>query len=85
MARQAPVPADAGCLRRPTTRYVVCFCYHPAGRAESELDDVNRRLSEALLDDCRVFAGGTVFGGQVRPQIEAGGRWRHLRICWLYR
>jgi glutamate/tyrosine decarboxylase-like PLP-dependent enzyme len=54
---------------------VVCFRYHPAGRAEPELDDVNRRLSEALLDDGRVFAGGTVYGGRValRPAIS---NWR---------
>ena len=43
--------------------------------AEPELDDVNRRLSEALLDDGRVFAGGTVYGGRValRPAIS---NWR---------
>ena len=54
---------------------VVCFRYHPAGLAEPELDDVNRRLSEALLDDGRVFAGGTVYGGRValRPAIS---NWR---------
>ena len=54
---------------------VVCFRYHPAGRAEPELDDVNRRLSEALLDDGRVFAGATVYGGRValRPAIS---NWR---------
>jgi hypothetical protein len=54
---------------------VVCFRYYPAGRAEPELNDVNRRLSEALLDDGRVFAGGTVYGGRValRPAIS---NWR---------
>jgi glutamate/tyrosine decarboxylase-like PLP-dependent enzyme len=54
---------------------VVCFRYHPDGRAEPELDDVNRRVSEALLDDGRVFAGGTVYGGRValRPAIS---NWR---------
>ena len=33
---------------------VVCFRYRPPGRSEPELDDVNRRLGEALLDDGRV-------------------------------
>jgi len=54
---------------------VVCFRYHPAGLPEPELDDVNRRLGEALLDDGRVFAGTTVHGGRValRPAIS---NWR---------
>jgi hypothetical protein len=39
---------------------------------EPELDDVNRRLGEALLDDGRVFAGTTVYGARValRPAIS---------------
>jgi glutamate/tyrosine decarboxylase-like PLP-dependent enzyme len=54
---------------------VVCFRYRPAGLAESELDDVNRRLGEALLDDGRVFAGATIYGGRaaLRPAIS---NWR---------
>jgi glutamate/tyrosine decarboxylase-like PLP-dependent enzyme len=54
---------------------VVCFRYHPPGRSEDALDDLNRRLGEALLDDGRVFAGATVFGGRValRPAIS---NWR---------
>jgi glutamate/tyrosine decarboxylase-like PLP-dependent enzyme len=54
---------------------VVCFRYHPPGRSEPELNDLNRRLGEALLDDGRVFAGATVFGGRValRPAIS---NWR---------
>jgi hypothetical protein len=54
---------------------VVCFRYRPAGLPESELDDINRRLGEALLDDGRVFAGATVYGGRaaLRPAIS---NWR---------
>ena len=54
---------------------VVCFRYRPDGLSEPELDDVNRRLGEALLDDGRVFAGATVYGGRValRPAIS---NWR---------
>jgi glutamate/tyrosine decarboxylase-like PLP-dependent enzyme len=54
---------------------VVCFRYRPTDLSEPELDDVNRRLGEALLDDGRVFAGTTVYGGRValRPAIS---NWR---------
>jgi len=54
---------------------VVCFRYRPSGLSEPELDDVNRRLGEALLADGRVFAGTTVYGGRValRPAIS---NWR---------
>jgi glutamate/tyrosine decarboxylase-like PLP-dependent enzyme len=54
---------------------VVCFRYRPADLPEPELDDLNRRLGEALLDDGRVFAGATVYGGRaaLRPAIS---NWR---------
>ena len=54
---------------------VVCFRYRPAGLSEPELNAVNRRLGEALLDDGRVFAGTTVYSGRValRPAIS---NWR---------
>jgi glutamate/tyrosine decarboxylase-like PLP-dependent enzyme len=54
---------------------VVCFRYRPVGLPEPELDDINRRLGEALLDDGRVFAGATVYGGRaaLRPAIS---NWR---------
>ena len=54
---------------------VVCFRYRPDGLSEPELHEVNRRLGEALLDDGRVFAGGTVYGGRaaLRPAIS---NWR---------
>jgi len=54
---------------------VVCFRYRPPGLAEPELDSVNRRLGEALLDDGRVYAGTTEYDGHValRPAIS---NWR---------
>ncbi|HYM51417.1 MAG TPA: aspartate aminotransferase family protein [Candidatus Limnocylindrales bacterium] len=54
---------------------VVCFRYRPAGVPEGDLDDLNRRLGRAILDDGRVYFGTTVFGGMVafRPAIT---NWR---------
>src|SRR5919109_3395543 len=43
---------------------VVCFRYRPAGVAEEELDELNRRLGQAVLDDGRVYFGTTVYGGK---------------------
>ncbi|GAA4700425.1 pyridoxal phosphate-dependent decarboxylase family protein [Phytohabitans rumicis] len=50
---------------------IVCFRARPAGVPEEALDGLNRRLGQALLDDGRVFAGTTVYDGQValRPAI----------------
>jgi glutamate/tyrosine decarboxylase-like PLP-dependent enzyme len=50
---------------------IVCFRVRPAGVDEEELDELNRRLGEALLRDGRVFAGTTVYDGKVafRPAI----------------
>ena len=50
---------------------IVCFRVRPPGVPESALDDLNRRVGEALLDDGRVFAGTTVYDGKValRPAI----------------
>jgi glutamate/tyrosine decarboxylase-like PLP-dependent enzyme len=50
---------------------VVCFRYRPAGLDERALDELNRRLGQAVLDDGRVYLGTTVYGGKVayRPAI----------------
>jgi glutamate/tyrosine decarboxylase-like PLP-dependent enzyme len=50
---------------------IVCFRWEPPGVQEEELDALNRRLGEALLEDGRVFAGTTLFQGRVafRPAI----------------
>ena len=54
---------------------VVCFRYRPAGVPEAELDVLNRKLGEAILDDGRVYFGTTVYAGKVafRPAIS---NWR---------
>jgi glutamate/tyrosine decarboxylase-like PLP-dependent enzyme len=58
-------------LLAPPTLNIVCFRLHPPGAAESELDDVNTRLGDAILEDGRVYAGTTVYGGRtaLRPAI----------------
>jgi glutamate/tyrosine decarboxylase-like PLP-dependent enzyme len=51
---------------------IVCFRYRPAGMADGpELDDLNRRIGAAVIDDGRVFFGTTTYGGRVafRPAI----------------
>jgi glutamate/tyrosine decarboxylase-like PLP-dependent enzyme len=44
---------------------IVCFRYSPAGLAEDELDDLNLRLGEAVLEDGRVYVGTTRWAGRV--------------------
>lgn len=50
---------------------IVCFRYDPGGLSEAELNPLNERLGERILEDGRVFAGTTVYGGKValRPAI----------------
>jgi glutamate/tyrosine decarboxylase-like PLP-dependent enzyme len=50
---------------------VVCFRFRPSGVAESELDQINRRLGQMVLEDGRVFFGTTEYAGKVafRPAI----------------
>jgi glutamate/tyrosine decarboxylase-like PLP-dependent enzyme len=50
---------------------VVCFRFRPAGLDESDLDELNRRLGEALVEDGRVYVGTTTYDGRValRPAI----------------
>lgn len=60
LERLAPVPLCIVCLRA-----------RPPGVPEDKLDDLNRRLGAALIADGRVYAGTTVYAGQValRPAI----------------
>ena len=60
LERLADVPLD-----------IVCFRWRPDGAGADELDELNRRLGEALLRDGRVFAGTTLYEGKVafRPAI----------------
>ena len=50
---------------------IVCFRFHPAGLDESAIDEVNRRLGEAIVEDGRVYVGTTTYDGRValRPAI----------------
>jgi glutamate/tyrosine decarboxylase-like PLP-dependent enzyme len=50
---------------------IVCFRSRPPGVPEGELDDFNRRLGEAIIQDGRVFFGTTLYEGRVafRPAI----------------
>ena len=58
-------------LLAPAQLNIVCFRFHPPGADESELNDLNARLGEAVLADGRVYAGTTVYGGRtaLRPAI----------------
>jgi glutamate/tyrosine decarboxylase-like PLP-dependent enzyme len=50
---------------------IVCFRYKPRGVPEEELDELNRRLGDAVIEDGRVFFGTTIYEGRVafRPAI----------------
>jgi glutamate/tyrosine decarboxylase-like PLP-dependent enzyme len=50
---------------------IVSFRYNPGGRSERDLDELNERLGEALLEDGRFWAGTTRFGTRValRPAL----------------
>jgi glutamate/tyrosine decarboxylase-like PLP-dependent enzyme len=50
---------------------IVCFRSRPTGIPEEALDDFNRRLGAAIIQDGRVFFGTTVHDGRVafRPAI----------------
>ena len=50
---------------------VVCFRFRPPGVDEAELDTLNTRLGQAVLDDGRVYFGTTIYAGKVafRPAI----------------
>jgi glutamate/tyrosine decarboxylase-like PLP-dependent enzyme len=54
---------------------VVCFRYRPPGVPEADLDELNRRLGAALIEDGRVFVGTTLYEGKValRPAMT---NWR---------
>lgn len=50
---------------------IVCFRFNPGGRSEDQLNVLNRRLGEAILEDGRFFAGATTYEGKValRPAV----------------
>jgi glutamate/tyrosine decarboxylase-like PLP-dependent enzyme len=58
-------------LLAPAKLNIVCFRSRPPGAAEEQLDDLNARLGDAIVEDGRVYAGTTVYGGRtaLRPAI----------------
>lgn len=51
---------------------IVCFRYRPPGFSDGpELNELNRRIGEAALEDGRVFFGSTTYGGRTafRPAM----------------
>ena len=54
---------------------IVCFRARPPGVPEDRLDELNRRIADASIQDGRVFFGSTVYGGGSRsvPRRSAGG------------
>ena len=50
---------------------IVCFRVRPPGVPDGDLNELNRTVGAALLDDGRVFVGTTVYDGRValRPAI----------------
>ena len=74
LADQIRASPDFELLAEPRLN-VVCFRYCPDGRPESELDQINRRLGQAIIADGTVYFGTTVYAGKVafRPAIA---NWR---------
>jgi glutamate/tyrosine decarboxylase-like PLP-dependent enzyme len=59
-------------LMAPVRLNVVCFRIHPPGLDdEGELDELNRRIGAAVIEDGRVYFGTTIYRGRVcfRPAI----------------
>jgi glutamate/tyrosine decarboxylase-like PLP-dependent enzyme len=57
---------------------IVCFRYNPGNKTPDELNELNRKLGEAILEDGRVFVGTTDYAGKtaLRPAIV---NWRTRR------
>jgi glutamate/tyrosine decarboxylase-like PLP-dependent enzyme len=74
LAGEIQAAGDFELLEEPVLN-VVCFRYQPDGATEPELDTLNRRLGQMILDDGRVYFGTTVYAGKVafRPAIS---NWR---------
>jgi glutamate/tyrosine decarboxylase-like PLP-dependent enzyme len=49
----------------PAPLNVVCMRYHPTGVGETELDELNERIAEAVLTDGRIYVGTTSWKGKV--------------------
>ncbi|HLB76856.1 MAG TPA: pyridoxal-dependent decarboxylase [Candidatus Dormibacteraeota bacterium] len=71
---QVHAAPDFELLEEPVLN-VACFRYRPEGVPENSLDDLNRRLGQAVIDDGRIYFGTTVYADKVafRPAIA---NWR---------
>lgn len=58
-------------LLAPVQLNIVCFRYRPEGLTEEELNDLNNRIGEAIIEDGRIYVGSTRYAGKValRPAI----------------
>jgi glutamate/tyrosine decarboxylase-like PLP-dependent enzyme len=74
LAAQVRNDSDFELLEEPVLN-VVCFRHRPPGLSAEALDDHNRRLGAAVLNDGRVYFGTTIYRGLVafRPAIA---NWR---------
>jgi glutamate/tyrosine decarboxylase-like PLP-dependent enzyme len=70
IAQQVVAAPDLEILAE-TKLNIVCFRYRPATVPENELNALNARLGEAVLEDGRVYVGTTDYGGRTafRPAI----------------
>ncbi|MFN2525514.1 MAG: aspartate aminotransferase family protein [Actinomycetota bacterium] len=50
---------------------IVCFRFNPGGLSEEQLNELNTKLGNAMLDDGRVYVGTTTYGGRIafRPAL----------------
>ncbi len=71
--RMAQLVDDAPDLERlaEVPLNIVCFRYNPGDRDDKQLDELNQRLGDAIIEDGRVYAGTTVYEHKValRPAI----------------
>jgi glutamate/tyrosine decarboxylase-like PLP-dependent enzyme len=58
-------------LLAPVKLNVICFRLHPPDFDEAGLDELNRRIGAAVIEDGRVYFGTTIYRGHVcfRPAI----------------
>jgi glutamate/tyrosine decarboxylase-like PLP-dependent enzyme len=70
LGRRVEAEPELELLARVTLN-IVCFRYRPGGVDEDELDELNARLGEDVLEDGRVFVGTTRYRGRTafRPAI----------------
>lgn len=70
VGEQIAASGDFELMEQPVIN-VVCFRYRPSGAPDAGLDELNRRLGQAVIDDGRVYFGTTVYAGKVafRPAI----------------